>query len=120
MAGASAAAKHASLWLDDTPATAYPALAGDQRFDVVVIGAGITGMTAALLLARDGLTVGVVDQHFVAAGTTGHTTAKVTSQHHLTYARIRLMYGKECAATYCAGMEAAKERVAAFVGEGID
>ncbi len=111
--------RHVSLWLDDTRATDYPALEGDRRCDVVVVGAGITGMTAGLLLAREGLSVCVIDQNSVATGTTGHTTAKVTSQHHITYARIRATHGKEGAATYASAMEAAKERVAAFVGEGI-
>ena len=112
--------KHTSLWLDDTPAPDRPPLEGDHRFDAVVIGAGITGMTAALLLARQGLSVCVIDQGSVATGTTGYTTAKVTSQHHLTYDRIRRTHGRDGAATYGAAMEAAKERIAAFVSEGID
>ena len=112
--------RHVSLWLDTAPATDYPPLDGDRRFDVAVIGAGITGITAALLLAREGMSVGVVDQHRVGGGTTGHTTAKVTSQHSVTYARIRRTHGKEGARAYGAGMEAAKERMAAFVDEGIE
>jgi glycine/D-amino acid oxidase-like deaminating enzyme/nitrite reductase/ring-hydroxylating ferredoxin subunit len=109
-----------SLWLDDAPARSHPPLDGDHRFDAVVVGAGITGMTAALLLIRRGLSVCVLDQNAVATGTTGHTTAKLTSQHHLTYARIRATHGKDGAAIYAAAMEAAKEKVAALVGEGID
>jgi hypothetical protein len=44
---------HRSLWFDtDEPPAAYPALEGDRRVDVAVLGARITGMTARLLLAR--------------------------------------------------------------------
>jgi glycine/D-amino acid oxidase-like deaminating enzyme len=49
----------------------YPALGGERRVDVAVVGAGITGMTAALLLARAGRSVAVLDQDVVAGGTTG-------------------------------------------------
>ena len=111
----------ASLWLDTTePRAEYPPLDGDRRVDVAVVGAGITGMTAALLLARAGRSVAVVDQHVVAGGTTGHSTAKVTSQHGLTYALLRLTHGRDAARTYGEAMEAAKERIAGLVGEGID
>ena len=112
--------KHASLWLDTSERAAeYPPLDGELRVDVAVVGAGITGMTAALLLARAGRSVAVIDQHVVAGGTTGHSTAKVTSQHGLTYATLRLMHGSAAARGYAQAMEAAKERIAEFVEEGI-
>ncbi len=87
---------------------------------MAVVGGGITGLTTALLLARAGRSVCVLEQGAVAAGTSGHTTAKVTSQHHLTYARLRRSHGKDGAATYGTAMEAAKELVASLVAEGID
>jgi phytoene dehydrogenase-like protein len=40
----------------------------DDRFDVVVVGAGTGGLTAGALLARRGRKVLVVDQHAVAGG----------------------------------------------------
>jgi len=112
--------KHVALWLDSAPATDYPSLAGDRRFDVAVIGAGITGLTTALLLARAGLSVGLIEMSRIGSGVTGHSTAKVTSQHGLTYARLRITHGKDGARGYAEANEAAKERVAAFVDEGID
>ena len=101
---------HRSLWLETTePRTEHPPLDGEQRVEVAVVGAGITGITAALLLAREGRSVAVVDQHVVGGGTTGHSTAKVTSQHGLTYATLRLTHGRGAARTYGEAMEAAKE-----------
>jgi glycine/D-amino acid oxidase-like deaminating enzyme/nitrite reductase/ring-hydroxylating ferredoxin subunit len=113
--------KHLSVWLDTTrPRARYPALDRDRRVDVAVVGGGITGLTTALLAARAGLSVALVDQNSLASGTTGHSTAKVTSQHGLSYAVIRLLHGGEAARTYGQSMEAAKERVAGFVDEGVD
>ena len=41
-----------SVWSEATPAPPYPPLAGNVTVDVAVVGGGITGITAALLLAR--------------------------------------------------------------------
>jgi glycerol-3-phosphate dehydrogenase len=67
--------RHGSLWLERAPETGYPRIDGDRRCDVAVIGGGITGVTAGLLLARAGRSVALVDQHVLAGGTTGHSTA---------------------------------------------
>jgi glycine/D-amino acid oxidase-like deaminating enzyme/nitrite reductase/ring-hydroxylating ferredoxin subunit len=112
--------RHTSLWLADETATSYPSLQGSHRCDVAVIGAGITGLTSALLLAREGRSVALLDQGRIGTGVTGHTTAKVTSQHGATYLRLRLTLGRAAAETYGAANEAAKERIASFVEEGID
>jgi glycine/D-amino acid oxidase-like deaminating enzyme/nitrite reductase/ring-hydroxylating ferredoxin subunit len=109
---------HRSLWLDAGPE--HPPLEGERRVEVAVVGAGITGMTAALLLARAGRSVVVIDQHVVAGGTTGHSTAKVTSQHGLTYAMLRLLHGRDAGRLYGRAMEAAKERIAGLAAEGGD
>src|SRR5699024_3139237 len=110
-------AKHASLWQEDAVSQDFPTLEGDRSFDVIVVGGGITGMTTALLLAREGRSVGLIDQNKVGTGTTGYTTGKVTSQHHLTYARISKTHGQDGARVYAQAMEAAKEQVAGFVDE---
>ena len=120
MVGAEGLGKHLSLWLDTTPTSDHPSLDGELRVDVAVIGGGITGITTALLLARAGVSVAVVDQHRICAGTTGHTTAKLTSQHGLTYSQLRRTHGEEGASAYAAANQAAIERAAAFAGEGIE
>ena len=78
----------ASLWLDTRRARAAPALAQDLHADVCVVGAGITGLSAALELARAGRSVVVLEGRFVGAGATGYTTAKLSSLHGLTYAKL--------------------------------
>jgi glycine/D-amino acid oxidase-like deaminating enzyme/nitrite reductase/ring-hydroxylating ferredoxin subunit len=112
-----AAAKHASLWLETAPAREFPALDEDVSVDVAVVGAGIVGVTAALLLKREGATVALVEADRVGAGVTGHTTAKVTSLHGLTYATLRSKFGDEGARLYGKANEAALARMERFVEE---
>lgn len=66
-----------SLWLDGSPAQGSDDL-HDLRSDDVVVGAGMTGLVTALLLARAGRRVVVLEARQVGAGATGNTTAKVS------------------------------------------
>ena len=67
------------FWIDSAPIKRFPTLQKDLNVDVLVIGAGITGITTAYLLKKAGFTVALTDRERVAALDTGHTTA------HLTY-----------------------------------
>lgn len=57
----------------------------DKKYDVLIIGAGITGLTTAYLLRNSGLKIGIIEATKVGYGTTGYTTAKITIQHDLIY-----------------------------------
>ncbi|MGQ0744569.1 MAG: FAD-dependent oxidoreductase [Acidimicrobiales bacterium] len=109
--------RNRSLWIDTSPSTDYPGLCGDIRVDVAVVGGGIAGLTTALLLKRSGASVAVIEADRLAAGTTGHTTAKVTSLHGLTYAELRSKSGDEKARLYAEANQAAIEKVAALAEE---
>ncbi|MBA2327817.1 MAG: FAD-dependent oxidoreductase [Actinobacteria bacterium] len=89
-----------SFWLDVEEGEPTAPLVGRARADVAVIGAGITGLTTALLLQRAGASVALVDRHRIASRTTGHTTAKVTVLHGLMYAQLVEQRGEEPATEY--------------------
>lgn len=67
-----------SYWIDNTPAPKFSALKEDIAVDVLVIGAGITGITAAYLLKRAGHSVALVDKGRCLSGDTSYTTAHLT------------------------------------------
>lgn len=49
-----------------------------DRYDVIIIGGGITGLTAALTLVEADLRVCLIERRRLAGGETGHTTAHLT------------------------------------------
>lgn len=63
--------------------------------DVAIIGAGITGLTAALLLAEQGRRVVVVEKERLGSGETGNTTAHLTVAIDARYHYIRRHYSPE-------------------------
>lgn len=109
--------KHTSFWIDSTPATTYPALENRVTVDVAIIGGGIVGLTAATLLKRAGKTVAIIESRQVAAGVSGHTTAKVTVLHQLIYADLIKQIGEQKAKLYAESNLAGVEQVATFVAE---
>lgn len=75
-------------------------LENDTNADVCIIGAGIFGLTTAYYLCREGYRVVVIDKGNIANGVTGHTTAKITSQHDLIYSYLSKEYGIKFAKKY--------------------
>lgn len=68
----------ASLWWQTAvPATPTPALAESARSDVLVIGAGYTGLSTALHLAESGTAVTVLDAHEPGWGASGRNGGQV-------------------------------------------
>ncbi|MDF1606419.1 FAD-dependent oxidoreductase [Nocardioides sp. YIM 152315] len=77
-----------SVWWDrnELPEVEPGRLSGE--WDVIVVGAGITGVTTAALLARAGRSVALVEARRVGSGTTGGSTAKVSIQQGTHFSRI--------------------------------
>src|SRR5215211_4764445 len=103
-----------SPWVVGALDSTFPPLDGDRRCDVVVVGAGITGLTLARMLVEAGVDVVVVDAGPVCAGATGYTTAKVTALHRLVYRELLDRHGEERTRAYAAANQHAVDRVAAF------
>jgi glycine/D-amino acid oxidase-like deaminating enzyme/nitrite reductase/ring-hydroxylating ferredoxin subunit len=114
-----------SYWIDSTnsqpPFPSGPEALNGVSVDVAIIGGGIVGITAATLLKRAGKTVAIIEADRMAAGVSGHTTAKVTSLHQLIYSELIKNLGEEKAKLYAESNQEGIEQVATFVQqEGID
>lgn len=91
---------HEPYWLASVERPDYPSLTEDINVDVAIAGGGIVGITSAFLLKKQGLKVAVVEADKIGGGTTGHTTAKITSQHSLIYDKLIKKFGEEKAKQY--------------------
>ncbi len=89
-----------AYWIDSVKSTLFEPLQEDIQSDVVVVGGGITGITAAYLLSKEGVQVTLLEADKLLCGTTGHTTAKITAQHSLFYDELIQHFGQIKAKQY--------------------
>jgi gamma-glutamylputrescine oxidase len=101
-----------------TPAPSYPALAGEVDFDVCVVGAGYTGLSAALELAEAGYKVAVVESETVGYGASGRNGGQICTGFSSGQGKIEHQLGKADAAKCFALAEESKtllrQRVARY------
>lgn len=89
-----------SLWLDRKDSFIPDPFQPGSSYDTVIAGAGLTGLTTALLLARSGQKVLVVEARYPGAVTTGNTTAKVTLLQGTALASLARMYSEKQVRAY--------------------
>lgn len=106
------------LW-NPHPTIAPPARSVDGRHvDVAIIGAGITGLTAATLLRERGKTVAILDDRGVANGETGHTTAHITEAIDARFHAVKRRFGVAGASVVAKSLRAAIDTIEARVTSG--
>jgi glycine/D-amino acid oxidase-like deaminating enzyme len=76
---------------------------GSRSADVIVVGAGITGLMTAVLLARAGKDVLLLEARTVGACATGNTTAKISLLQSTHLSKILPRHGKGLARAYVDG-----------------
>lgn len=68
-----------TVWKEARKGRSYPPIDEDINVDVLIIGGGITGVSTAHLLSKEGLRVALIERYELEGADTGHSTA------HLTY-----------------------------------
>jgi glycine/D-amino acid oxidase-like deaminating enzyme/nitrite reductase/ring-hydroxylating ferredoxin subunit len=109
-----------SYWIDSAPLPKFPRLEQDCEVDVVVIGGGLTGISAAYLLKQAGRSVAVLERESLARVDSGHTTAHITAVSDLYRQEAVKRFGKEAAkAVWDAGAAAIDQIVSHIRSENI-
>jgi glycine/D-amino acid oxidase-like deaminating enzyme/nitrite reductase/ring-hydroxylating ferredoxin subunit len=106
-----------SYWMHDTPVVEAPALSADEQCDVVVVGAGIAGLSTAYELVRLGRSVVVIDRGGIGSGMTARTTAHLATQLDDFYSELVRVRGDEEARLYHESQVAAVSRIEAICRE---
>jgi glycine/D-amino acid oxidase-like deaminating enzyme len=103
-------------WLED-PAPPRADTKLDDPVDVAIVGAGVTGCSAALRLAEGGLRVRVHDARGVAEGASGRNGGFALGGGAARYDVARETYGVERAASYWRWTEEALDRMVELGGD---
>lgn len=77
-----------SIWKATAQETNFPQLDNNIEVDIAIVGGGITGVTAAYLLAESGKKVAVLESHEISGGTSGDATGNLYTMvdkrlHHI-------------------------------------
>jgi glycine/D-amino acid oxidase-like deaminating enzyme/nitrite reductase/ring-hydroxylating ferredoxin subunit len=87
--------QHNSVWRATAQLPEHPPLGESLSTGVCVVGAGLSGMTTAYLLLREGEEVVVLDDGPIAGGETGGTTAHLNSELDDGYTELERLFGSE-------------------------
>lgn len=88
----------ASLWAHTAePARELPSLSGDVQADVVIVGAGYTGLSAAHHIAKSGLRPIVLEANQPGWGASGRNGGVVTAKFRLSFRDIDNAHGRSMA-----------------------
>ena len=113
--------RNVPVWIDDTPIRKFPKLQRNISVDVLVVGAGVTGITTAYLLKKAGSTVALIERERVASIDTGHTTAHLTYVTDVQLQELARNFGNDHAqAAWDAGAAAIDEIERIVEEEGSD
>ena len=107
-----------SFWLSE-PAPTLPARPLADPADVEIVGGGITGVSAALALARKGKHVRLHEARAIASGASGRNGGFALRGGAMAYDSAREWLGRDAAADYWRLTEAYVDRMAELGGDAI-
>lgn len=109
-----------SIWSKTVEIEEREFLRGENRTEIAVIGGGLAGLLTAYYLQKRGKKVVVLEANRIGSGQTRNTTAKITSQHGLIYAKLCKKYGDAKGRLYARAHQEAIEQFSDLIQkEGI-
>lgn len=109
------------MWMATAAVPEFPPLAENVTADVCIVGAGISGLTTAYLLAREGRKVVVLDDGPIISGETERTTAHLSFALDDRYFELERLHGEQGARLAAESHMAAVDMIDRIVREeGID
>jgi glycine/D-amino acid oxidase-like deaminating enzyme/nitrite reductase/ring-hydroxylating ferredoxin subunit len=103
-----------SYWSATHTFSAFPAIERDIEVDVVVVGAGLTGITTAYLLKQAGARVALLERDRIAAGDTSRTTAHLTYVMDYRLHQLASTFGHDAAKAFWEAGASAIDEIAAI------
>ena len=104
-----------SYWFDSAVMPHFGKPRKNLNVDVIVVGGGITGITAAYLLKRAGKTVALLERDRCGGGDTGHTTAHLTAVIDTRLRELAKTFGRSAATAVWEAGAAAIDQIVALI-----
>jgi glycine/D-amino acid oxidase-like deaminating enzyme/nitrite reductase/ring-hydroxylating ferredoxin subunit len=106
-----------SIWTSDTALPESSSLGRLSDVDVIIVGAGITGLTTGVLLQRAGFRTAVLEQDRIGSGETTRTSAHLTEYPDAGYERITTDFGPDGARAVAQSKRDAIDLIERFAAE---
>ena len=108
-----------SYWIDSSMEKRkdYAKLQEEINTEITIIGGGLTGLTTAYYLTKEGKDVAVLEKNRICSHTSGNTTGKITSQHGIFYNYLVQSLGKEAALQYLMANEMAIKNIKKIIDD---
>lgn len=112
------ASRDRPVWIEDSKPIESTPLSEDSQCDVLVVGGGIAGLSAAYEAAQLGRSVIVIDRGEIGHGMTAHTTAHLSSQSDDWNHKLIDVHGYDGARTNYESQVAAINRIETICEDG--
>lgn len=105
------------IWMDSMLQPQHPVLRQNVIVDVAIVGGGITGLTAGILLQRAGKKVAIVDHAQIAMGESGYSTAHLTQILDTRFWQLISDFGEEQTRLIVSSHRSAIHQIEKFIRE---
>ncbi len=108
-------------WWEAAPRSREPETPLPQKADIVIVGSGFAGTSAAIVLARAGRSVHIIERDRPGEGASSRNAGMASGTLRLSFGQMIDMYGLEQAKSYYDEGRIARDDIARFIAdENID